>query len=132
MTDERISEVETKLYTTEGRLKASEQDIRQIEDNIDRIEDHLLKQGSKGVNYNGIITAVVAFLSIVGSAVFGIMNYVDLQLQHVKDSRGVYEERVREHSDDLKDLRSVLDDRLGRLEERSDSLEEDLEKLKDQ
>ena len=132
MTDERISEVETKLYTTEGRLKASEQDIRQIQDNIDRIEDHLLKQGSKGVNYNAIITAVVAFLSVVGSAVFGIMNYVDLQLQHVKDSRGVYEERVRENSDDLKDIRSILDDRLGRLEERSDSLEEDLEKLKGQ
>ncbi len=42
MNDERISEVETKLYTHEGRLKHTEQDMRQVVGNIERIEEHLL------------------------------------------------------------------------------------------
>jgi hypothetical protein len=64
--------------------------------------------------------------------VFGIMNYVDLQLDHVKDSRVVYEERVKENSESLKDLNSKLHDRLGRLEERSMSHEGDIQELKDE
>jgi len=131
MTDERISEVETKLYTHEGRLKSSEQDIAQIVGNIDRIEEHMLRGASKSTNYAPIVSGVIGFLGVVGTAVFGIMNYVDLQLQHVKDSRAVYEERVQENSQSLKDLNSFLHDKLGRLEERSLSHEEDINELKD-
>ena len=101
MTDERISEVETKLYTHEGRLKSSEQDIAQIVGNIDRIEEHMLRGASKGTNYAPIVSGVIGFLGVVGTAVFGIMNYVDLQLQYVKDSREVYEQRVQENSQSL-------------------------------
>lgn len=131
MTDERISEVETKLYTHEGRLKSSEQDIAQIVGNIDRIEEHMLRGASKGTNYAPIVSGVIGFLGVVGTAVFGIMNYVDLQLQYVKDSREVYEQRVQENSQSLKDLNSFLHDKLGRLEERSLSHEEDINELKD-
>lgn len=131
MTDERISEVETKLYTHEGRLKSSEQDIEQIVGNIDRIEEHMLRGASKGTNYAPIVSGVIGFLGVVGTAVFGIMNYVDLQLQYVKDSREVYEQRVQENSQSLKDLNSFLHDKLGRLEERSLSHEEDINELKD-
>lgn len=131
MTDERISEVETKLYTHEGRIKASEQDIQQVVANIDRIEGHLLKGSNKQINYAPIVSAVVGFLGVMGTAVFGIMNYVDLQLQHVMDSRGVYEERVTENSENLKELNSVFYERLGRLEERSKSHEEDIKELKE-
>jgi hypothetical protein len=131
MTDERISEVETKLFTHEGRLKSSEQDIAQIVGNIDRIEEHMLRGASKETNYAPIVSGVIGFLGVVGTAVFGIMNYVDLQLTHVKDSRAVYEERVQENSESLKDLNSILHDRLGRLEERSLSHEEDINEIKD-
>ena len=131
MTDERISEVETKLYTHEGRLKSSEQDIAQIVGNIDRIEEHMLRGASKGTNYAPIVSGVIGFLGVVGTAVFGIMNYVDLQLQYVKDSREVYEQRVQENSQSLKDLNSFLHDKLGRLEERTDSHESDINELKE-
>jgi large-conductance mechanosensitive channel len=132
MADERISEVETKLYTHEGRIKSSEQDIQQVVGNIDRIEEHILRGSQKSVNWMQVISAVVGFLGVVGTAVFGIMNYVDLQLDHVKDSRVVYEERVKENSESLKDLNSKLHDRLGRLEERSMSHEGDIQELKDE
>lgn len=132
MTDERISEVETKLYTHEGRIKASEQDIQQLVGNIDRIEEHMLKGAQKQTNWSQIISAVVGFLGVVGTAVFGIMNYVDLQLNHVKESRGVYEERVRENTNSVNELNAILHDRLGRLEERSISHEEDIKELKDE
>lgn len=131
MSDERISELETKLYTHEGRIKASEQDIEQITGNIDRIEGHLLKGANKQIPYAPIFSAAVGFLGVMGTAVFGIMNYVDLQLQHVKDSRGVYEERVMENSEHLKEVNSMLYERLGRLEERSKSHEEDIKEIRD-
>jgi len=47
MNDERISEVETKLYTHEGRLKHTEQDMRQVVGNIDPIEEHQLNVSTK-------------------------------------------------------------------------------------
>ncbi len=126
MTDERISEVETKLFTHEGRIKATEVDVRQIVGNIDRIEDHMIRSGDKPINYGAIASVVVAFLSEMG-----ITNYVDQQIQHVKDSRAVYEMRVTENSAEVDELNHIIHDRLGRLEERSRSLEEDVRKLHD-
>jgi hypothetical protein len=131
MTDERISEVETKLYTHEGRIKATEVDVRQIVGNIDRIEDHMIRSGDKPINYGAIASVIVAFLSVMGTAVFGITNYVDQQLQHVKDSRAVYEMRVMENSAEVDELNGIIHDRLGRLEERSRSLEEDVRQMHD-
>lgn len=129
MTDERISEVETKLYTHEGRIKASEQDIQQVVANIDRIEEHMLKGATKQINYAPIVSAVIAFLGVMGTAVFGIMNYIDLQLQYVQDARSVYEERITENTKNIQQLNSTLYDRLGRLEERSMSHDEDIKEL---
>jgi hypothetical protein len=129
MTDERISEVETKLYTHEGRIKASEQDIQQVVANIDRIEEHMLKGANKQINYAPIVSAVIAFLGVMGTAVFGIMNYIDLQLQYVQDARNVYEERITENTKNIQQLNSTLYDRLGRLEERSMSHDEDIKEL---
>ncbi len=126
MTDERLSEVETKLYTHEGRIKHTEQDLRQVVHNIDRIEEHMLQGAGKSVNYMPIVSGVVGFLGVVGTAVFGIMNYVDLQLQHVDDKKSIAELRISETSVQLRTLEQIVHDRLGRLEERASTLEKDI------
>ncbi len=128
MNDERISEVETKLYTHEGRLKHTEQDMRQVVGNIDRIEEHLLN-GSTKTNMMPIISGIVGLLGVMGTAVFGIMNYVDLQLRHVKDSHATIELRVTDHAGHIRDLGFIIHDRLGRLEERASTLEEDVDEI---
>jgi hypothetical protein len=126
MNDERLSEVETKLYTHEGRLKHAEQDVRHVIGNIDRIEEHMLRGASKSINYMPIISGIVGLLGVVGTAVFGIMNYVDLQLQHVQDGRSGIELRVVENTAHIKIIDQMIHDRLGRLEERTSTLEEDV------
>ena len=131
MNDERISEVETKLYTHEGRIIHAEQDVRHIVGNIDRIEEHMLRGASKSINYMPIISGIVGLLGVVGTAVFGIMNYVDLQLQHVQDGRTGIEVRVLDNSAHIKDLNQIVHDRLGRLEERTSTIEEDINKHDD-
>ena len=131
MNDERISEVETKLYTHEGRIIHAEQDVRHIVGNIDRIEEHMLRGANKSINYMPIISGIVGLLGVVGTAVFGIMNYVDLQLQHVQDGRTGIEVRVLDNSAHIKDLNQIVHDRLGRLEERTSTIEEDINKHDD-
>ena len=126
MNDERISEVETKLYTHEGRIKHAEADVRHVIGNIDRIEEHMLRGASKSINYMPIISGIVGLLGVVGTAVFGIMNYVDLQLQHVQDKKVGMEVRVMQNSDHIKELTGLVLDRLGRLEERQSTIEEDV------
>jgi len=126
MNDERLSEVETKLYTHEGRIKHAEQDVRHVIGNIDRIEEHMLRGASKSINYMPIISGIVGLLGVVGTAVFGIMNYVDLQLQHVQDGRSGIELRVIENSAHIKIIDQMIHDRLGRLEERTSTIEEDI------
>lgn len=126
MNDERLSEVETKLYTHEGRIIHAEQDVRHVIGNIDRIEEHMLRGASKSINYMPIISGIVGLLGVVGTAVFGIMNYVDLQLQHVQDKKVGMEVRVLQNSDHIKELTGLVLDRLGRLEERQSTIEEDV------
>ena len=126
MNDERLSEVETKLYTHEGRIIHAEQDVRHIVGNIDRIEEHMLRGASKSINYMPIISGIVGLLGVVGTAVFGIMNYVDLQLQHVQDKKVGMEVRVLQNSAHIKELTGLVLDRLGRLEERQSTIEEDV------
>ena len=126
MNDERISEVETKLYTHEGRINHAEADVRHIVGNIDRIEEHMLRGATKSINYMPIISGVVGLLGVMGTAVFGIMNYVDLQLQHVQDGRSGIELRVVENTAHIKIIDQMIHDRLGRLEERTSTLEEDV------
>jgi len=126
MNDERLSEVETKLYTHEGRIKHAEQDVRHVVGNIDRIEEHMLRGANKTVNYMPIISGVVGLLGVMGTAVFGIMNYVDLQLMHVQEGKGRMERRVVDNAAHIKDLSAIVLDRLGRLEERYDTVEDDV------
>jgi|TARA_B110000908_G_scaffold172635_1_gene241496 hypothetical protein len=126
MNDERISEVETKLYTHEGRINHAEADVRHIVGNIDRIEEHMLRGATKPINYMPIISGVVGLLGVMGTAVFGIMNYVDLQLVHVQDKKRGMEVRVMQNSEHIKDLTEVVLDRLGRLEERQSTIEGDV------
>jgi hypothetical protein len=131
MNDERLSEVETKLYTHEGRIKHAEQDVRHVVGNIDRIEEHMLRGANKPTNYMPIISGIVGLLGVMGTAVFGIMNYVDLQLVHVQDKKVGMEIRVLQNSEYIKDLTELVLDRLGRLEERQSTIEEDVEEHDD-
>ena len=127
MNDERLSEVETKLFTHEGRIKHAEQDVRRAGGDIERISEHMLRGARDSHNYMPIISGVVGLLGVMGTAVFGIMNYVDLQLQHVQDGRSGMEARVMENSGHIRDLTQMVHDRLGRLEERTSTSEEDIE-----
>lgn len=124
MPNERISEVETKMFTHEGRIKNNEQDLRQVEDNIDRIETHLLEMNSRPFPIGAVISGIVGFLGVMGSSIFGVLNYVDSQLEAKLNSSSAYEQRVRENSEHIRDLTSMMHDRVGRLEERVEHLKE--------
>jgi peptidoglycan hydrolase CwlO-like protein len=130
MTDERISEVETKLYTHEGRIKSTEQNIRQITDNIDRIESHLLRGSSKPLPVSTIVSIIVGFLGAFGTTFFAMTNYVDLQVDNLRESDRANEERIIENHSHIKEFNSEIRERLGRLEERSKSHEEDIRELR--
>ena len=129
MPNERISEVETKVFTHEGRIKNNEQDLRQVEDNIDRIESHLLEMNSRPFPIGAVISGIIGFLGVMGSSIFGVLNYVDSQIESQYNSNSAYEQRVRENSDDIKDLTSMIHDRVGRLEERVSSQGRDISDL---
>jgi hypothetical protein len=71
-----------------------------------------------------VISGIVGFLGVMGSSIFGVLNYVDSQLEAKLNSSSAYEQRVHENSDDIKDLTSMMHDRVGRLEERVEHLKE--------
>ena len=125
------SDINTRVSTNEGRMKAAELDIRHIEDNIDRVENHLIEMGQKkAIPPSTIITAVLGFLSIFGTAIFGILNYVDGQMQYMHDANHRYEVRINDLEEDLKGLSSSFHDHRGRTEERVRSLEKDLHSVR--
>lgn len=130
MTDERVSELETRVYTIGGRLKSAEQDIQQITDNIDRIESHLIRGSSKPLPISTIVSIIVGFLGAFGTTFFAMTNYVDLQVDNLRESDRAYEQRIVENHSHIKEFNSEIRERLGRLEERSKSQEEDIRELR--
>jgi uncharacterized coiled-coil protein SlyX len=118
MPSERISEVETKLFTHEGRIKSYEQDMRQLQDNVDRIESHLLEVNSRPFPIGAVISGVVGILGVMGTAIFGVLNYVDGKVEQQLQVSNYVERRVQTNADELGDLTTILHDRVGRLEER--------------
>lgn len=130
MTDERVSELETRIYTIGGRLKSAEQDIQQITDNIDRIESHLIRGSSKPLPISTIVSIIVGFLGAFGTTFFAMTNYVDLQVDNLRESDRAYEQRIVENHSHIKEFNSEIRERLGRLEERSKSQEEDIRELR--
>jgi hypothetical protein len=130
MTDERVSELETRVYTIGGRLKSAEQDIQQITDNIDRIESHLIRGSSKPLPISTIVSIIAGFLGAFGTTFFAMTNYVDLQVDNLRESDRAYEQRIVENHSHIKEFNSEIRERLGRLEERSKSQEEDIRELR--
>lgn len=131
MPNERISEVETKIFTHEGRIKNNEQDLRQVEDDIDRIEGHLLEMSSRPFPIGAVVSGVIGFLGVMGSSIFGVLSYVDSQIDSQRTQISAYEQRVKENSDDISEVNSMLHDRLGRLEERVTSQGRDISDLEE-
>ena len=129
MPNERISEVETKMFTHEGRIKNNEQDLRQVEDNIDRIETHLLEIGSRPFPIGAVVSGIIGFLGVMGSSIFGVINYVDSQIETQLNSNSAYEQRVRENAEEIRELSTLVTDRVGRLEERVTSQGRDISDL---
>ena len=125
------SDINTRVSNNEGRMKAAELDIRHIEDNIDRVEGHLLDISQrKALPPSTIISAVIGFLSIFGTAIFGILNYVDGQMQYMHDANNRYEVQIDDLETELKGLSSSFHDHRGRMEERVRSMEKDLHSVK--
>ena len=132
MTDaERMLEVETSVVSHEGRIKNNEQDLRQVEDNIDRIENHLLEMNSRPFPIGAVNSGIIGFLGVMGSSIFGVLNYVDSQMNSHNNQISAYEQRVRENADNIDDIESMLYDRLGRLEEKVESQGRDISELED-
>jgi uncharacterized coiled-coil protein SlyX len=129
MADERLSELESKMHVQEGRLKSVEKDISSIVDNIDRVESHLINIGNKPVNYTAIISAVLTFFGIIGTSIFGILNYVDLQLGYVRDQVQNISTAEIDQQNRIRGLSDSLSTSSAKLEERTQQHSKDIDEL---
>ena len=129
MADERLSELESKMHVQEGRLKSVEKDISSIVDNIDRVVAHLINIGNKPVNYTAIVSAVLTFFGIIGTSIFGILNYVDLQLGYVRDQVQNISTAEIDQQNLIRGLSDSLSTSSAKLEERTQQHSEDIDEL---
>ena len=136
LTEEKLLEVESKLFTLEGRTLSTEENIKRIEDNVDRVE-HLILQNSlqerekKLINYPALISGTVAFLGVIATAVSYLLNYVDLQISTIKTPQEVHDRNISFNRTNISTIQFMVQDRLGRLEERTTSNEKDIRDLED-
>ncbi len=101
-------EIWQQVYRTESRVSAIEQQVSDIGTAVSRIEQHILNRPA--FNVLGWTGVGITVLSLIGAALFAVVNYVTLMMDPVKQ--------------DIVKNESLIESRFEKLYDELDELEE--------